>query len=526
VGNYQDADATSKFVDRINETGWSFLTVEGHISQRRNDRRMAFAAGWSEGISTVDRLSQYAINSGFMDAQSGYFDSGVIKFMHETFAWVNSQVTMHRESDPFWNLAGLVQDQLDGLLAGYNSARESRIAQGDTSLVALNNTAFLMLNWDNDASDVSGVVSSRRAKNNISKRFHNDPNHCSVIVRRTEDGKDLVVAHTTWTSYPFMLRTFKKYILPYAEARGGSTIEFSSFPGVILSGDDWYTTKPANLVVTETTIDANYDEVGHFIQPNTVPYLHRHLVANRLAVDAISWSRIMSYLNSGTYNNQWMIVDMKKFDPNEPNKAPEGLFVVAEQMPGHWVSKDMSRQLYRTDSKEFNEGYWSSFNIPFFPEIYDISEDAVMYRKDRNPFWLLNETARSLIFQRDAPHVQTFEDVKRLIRYNNYKNDPLSRCAGCSPPYSADLAIAARDDLTPVDGHYPLSDLENGPSGGIDAKVTSYSRGLKSTIISGPTADQVPPFVWSTSIYDKDLPHVGMPDKWDFSWMDAEFDSA
>jgi len=34
--------------------------------------------------------------------------------------------------------------------------------------------------------------------------------------------------------------------------------------------------------------------------------------------------------------------------------------------------------------------------------------------------------------------------------------------------------------------------------------------------IAGPTADQQPPFIWSQSDFDKQVSHVGHPDRWDF----------
>ena len=38
-----------------------------------------------------------------------------------------------------------------------------------------------------------------------------------------------------------------------------------------------------------------------------------------------------------------------------------------------------------------------------------------------------------------------------FFRYNNYKNDPFSKC-DCDPPYSGENTISARSDLNPVDG--------------------------------------------------------------------------
>lgn len=59
------------------------------------------------------------------------------------------------------------------------------------------------------------------------------------------------------------------------------------------------------------------------------------------------------------------------------------------------------------------------------------------------------------------------------MRYNDFKNDPLSKC-NCNPPYSAENAIAARCDLNPANGTYPFSALGHRSHGATDAKVTSH----------------------------------------------------
>ncbi len=55
-------------------------------------------------------------------------------------------------------------------------------------------------------------------------------------------------------------------------------------------------------------------------------------------------------------------------------------------------------------------------------------------------------------------------------RYNNFQHDPLSSCK-CTPPYSAENGIAARSDLNPADGTYPLPALGHRAHGAIDMKV-------------------------------------------------------
>ena len=61
-----------------------------------------------------------------------------------------------------------------------------------------------------------------------------------------------------------------------------------------------------------------------------------------------------------------------------------------------------------------------------------------------------------------------------MIRYNNFKNDPLSVC-NCTPPYSAEYAISARSDLNPSDGTYPIPALARRCHGGTDNKVLCSS---------------------------------------------------
>ena len=48
----------------------------------------------------------------------------------------------------------------------------------------------------------------------------------------------------------------------------------------------------------------------------------------------------------------------------------------------------------------------------------------------------------------------------KLMRYNNYTMDPLSRCQ-CDPPYSGENAISARNDLNPRNGTYPFHALSH-----------------------------------------------------------------
>ena len=70
--------------------------------------------------------------------------------------------------------------------------------------------------------------------------------------------------------------------------------------------------------------------------------MFRSTVANRLATDGKSWTNIFSIHNSGTYNNQWMVVDYNKFTPGDKELKPNLLWVL-EQIPGYIQTKDLTQ---------------------------------------------------------------------------------------------------------------------------------------------------------------------------------------
>ena len=63
------------------------------------------------------------------------------------------------------------------------------------------------------------------------------------------------------------------------------------------------------------------------------------------------------------------------------------------------------------------------------------------------------------------------------LRYNNYKEDPLSWCDACNPHANGENAISARSDLNPADGTYPFGALTQRPHGGTDMKVWPFLLG-------------------------------------------------
>ena len=58
------------------------------------------------------------------------------------------------------------------------------------------------------------------------------------------------------------------------------------------------------------------------------------------------------------------------------------------------------------------------------------------------------------------------DSMIKLMRYNNFEKDPLSKC-DCEPlGASGENAISARCDLNPLSGHYPFGALGHRSHGG------------------------------------------------------------
>lgn len=67
------------------------------------------------------------------------------------------------------------------------------------------------------------------------------------------------------------------------------------------------------------------------------------MVANRLATNGEDWTKIFSKYNSGTYNNQYMVLNYNLFEPRKP--IQDGLLWIVEQLPGKELSLTLAFNL-------------------------------------------------------------------------------------------------------------------------------------------------------------------------------------
>ncbi|XP_075225598.1 putative phospholipase B-like 2 [Lycorma delicatula] len=478
----------------INNTGFAYIEIK--TNSNASDSEQAFHAGYLEGNVSSDLIYSQWYNTvnDFRTTMNKSIVKEVEIFLKSNSKWISRQ--FHHKNDSYWHQLQLVYLQIQGIYRGYNAVSKNYLQWND----------ILWLSVFYDLTDLYSALGGTEVEGD---------GHCSVLIKILPGYKDIYFGHNSWTYYQTMLRMQKKYSLNYKKTLNttkkipGYEISFSSYPGSIASMDDYYLIS-SGLATTETTNEVFNKSLWNNIKPENIVLGNiRAVVANRLASDGETWSNIFKLYNSGTYNNQWMILDFKKFKTGQPPSA--GTFWVLEQIPKKVVANDLTQVL-------INKGYWSSYNIPYYKDIYELTGYKEKYLQFGN--WFSHEGApRARIFSRDQVDVTDMISFMNLMRSNDYQHDPFAHCK-CNPPYSASGAIAARSDLNPVNGTYEFKAQSHRPTGATDAKITNFGLFLKLRFIgiAGPTTGTggiLPIFKWSTSNFTS-TPHMSHPDVWNF----------
>ena len=137
-----------------------------------------------------------------------------------------------------------------------------------------------------------------------------------------------------------------------------------------------------------------------------------------------------------------MIVDYKTLELDEI--PTEGVLTVLEQIPGLVVIEDQTKYL-------LEKSYWKSYNLPFYPEIFELIGASGMVEK-YGSYFSHEQTPRSLIIDRDHVKIKDFDTFMEVIRYNDFENDPLSTIENCSPSANSAATISSRFDINPISG--------------------------------------------------------------------------
>lgn len=127
----------------------------------------------------------------------------------------------------------------------------------------------------------------------------------------------LLFGHSTWFHFSYMNRIYKHYDTDFGDDVPNSKMSFSSYPGMLSSFDDFYMMGDTQIAVIQTTNGIYNTSLYDLVVPENLYAWERIRAANMLATNGKEWSEVYARHNSGTYNNQYMVIDLKLFKPKE-----------------------------------------------------------------------------------------------------------------------------------------------------------------------------------------------------------------
>ncbi|XP_032218792.1 phospholipase B-like 1 isoform X2 [Nematostella vectensis] len=476
--------------------GWYELNiVSGTGIEPYNDDVIMHAAGYLEGALTASQINDnYANLYGvFFKSEDDPMVAKVEKFFIEQDIWMRKMIALKSSNSSFWRQMGNIIAQFDGLVEGYQKYPATDKALGVF--------AFQMLNGVGDLLDLTKALMPERmadwdhmTEKEILEKVAMD-GHCSALIKVLPAYENVFASHVSWFTYSAMLRVYKHYHLNLKdETTAAQRMSFSSYPGFLESLDDFYI-MDSKLVMLQTTNNVFNKSLYEQVVPESLFSWQRVRLANLVASSGRQWADIVGQYNSGTYNNQYMVLDLKLIQLN--NTIQDNALWVVEQIPTLVASGDQTAIL--------RAGYWPSYNVPFYELVYNLSgyPDFVA----RHGVQFSHELApRAKIFRRDQSMVHDLDSMKHIMRYNDFQHDPYSQ----GNPMNA---ICSRGDL-----------IADGPraSGCYDGKVTDFTmaQSLISHAINGPTHEQQVPFHWSQ--YQFKNKHEGQPDLFNFDFVEMK----
>ena len=481
------------------EIGWDKLSISTNSIFK--DEIQAEGAGRLEAALTLEKIYYFHLN--IKDIVE--INDNITKFFYEQEKFVIDSVEKGEGSqDPMLYNAYLIKIQYNAMIEQYNKqAGEDR---------QLSKIDFHQMNYIDDMYDVSHKFEVEKEGETDYSKLSNDEilqiflerTHCSALFKLKNDLSDIYFGHNTWNNYASTIRIIKEYNFNFNNRWVRSkNIIFSSYPATLSSTDDFYINSHG-LISIETTNALYNDSLYKFVNPNSLFAQERAMICNRISNSSKEWAENYIKYNSGTYNNQYMILDKNKI--NLVNKSIEqDAFYIVETFPGIGKVNNV------TDVFKF--GYWSSYNIPYDHELYNISGIKDLISKNSSKISTLDYdiNARAKIFRRDHHTSDSLEGFKKLLRYNNYKNDPYSEG-------NPALSISSR------------ADLNNSCSTAYDAKVGVLSEmfegKIKFYLIGSPTYSEeygIEPFTWSKIPEKcKKYNHYLTPDTFTFDWIEFE----
>ena len=494
-GQAPGAVAYAVYNNSIHADGWYRLHVHGNSAYP--DKDIMHCAGMVEGYLTAEGMfNHYNLIKDIKGYPRGqWYPEEVHDFIEKNRISVENNVAAFVE-DEWWQSIGLILEQFHGLVEGY----ERKTHDNTTMTMSVFDHWFFQS--AGDMFDIAEMFEGAVADT----EYHE---HCTGMVKLTDDYSDIYFAHDAWSDFRELHGQLKEYDLPITKFKARRLV-MSTRIGKLASYDDYYLSD-AGLFVLETTLNNYNMDLYKVVVPQCVFTWLRAVHAMWTTDNGKDWAETFIRHNSGTYNNQYVIVDTNKFERGQ--KPTKDLLWIIEQFPGMYEMTDVTDQLVR-------DGYFPSINSPWHENLYEIAgyPELVASLGIYGPYRSAKEGPRYQIMMRDAPRIKTFEDFKAFMRYNQWYRDPFAQG-------DAAQQIASRYDLrpptTPYGDRKAIGDLDSKCLRLTEALTTMTIHAFASPPYENDTAEaRIPPWEFDQPQFAKDCPrHDGLPKKWNFSWV-------
>ena len=483
--------ATAFYDPSLNEKGWDTL----HLTTNKifSDEIQAEGAGRLEASLTKERIFNHYTNA---KSSNGIITDKVKDFFEKQEKYIIKMKNENPDDIYFYN-AYLIYLQFKGMREQYNKEIEKE--------KKLEGMELYLINSFGDLFEINQTFYPPNLNNMTLEEIQNYlliTNHCTSLYKVKSDLSDIFLGHNSWYYYTMMTRIFKEYNLNFNHPSiKCKTVYFTSYPGSIVSNDDFYVTSN-DLSIIETTNSNMNVSIYKEITYNSLLNWQRVQIANRLSTNAKEWTEHFAYNQSGTYNNMYMVLDMKKVDLEKKIIENDAMKII-ETLPKYYVINDITDYLKR--------GYWPSYNVPFSDEIYKKSliDESIKKNPKLKQGIDYNMCSRAQILRKYQSDVIDLDSFKKLMRYNNYKDEPMA--------YKSPVnTISARGDLNEKSSCF----------GAFDCKVTSV-KNLKGKdkifyLYGGPTNIDTPQFRWNETKSCENFTHIGLDNEPNYGWIEIK----
>ena len=278
------ATAWGEYSRMMNRTGWNVLTIETNASH--GDFDQSYAAGYLEGYASAEDILNYYHNMLGPVSSFGPVNSQISDWLEKSWNWAMLQAEILRFTSQKWGAVYTILQQIQGIADGVAAAGHPEFTRRHV---------FENLAMPDIVSDLETVFSNNSKKTTALQRTH-----CSSIVKVTDDFQDLLFGHTTWMNFNMMLRVFKTVTFNFNMVDiSAKTIQYSSYPGMISSTDDFYSLS-SGFGVMETSLSIYNKSLYSVLTPHSLISGIRAMVANRMARSGSEWAEYFGFQNSGT----------------------------------------------------------------------------------------------------------------------------------------------------------------------------------------------------------------------------------